>query len=169
MHLSRPDSTIFRGPISHHHRKRCATLSIASFLTSTVPDIVCEVTKVVADCFKADNPPPNPEIRPLRRCVASVLGALLALAIVCMYFIFIFYGTERLVKLSRALEDSPMCFIVFVLVVILVVSLLGLSIYWGRQHNDRAEYKLFISSTVLTIAFPGVMIVLLEYFNSVLN
>ena len=115
------------------------------------------IWRIFHDIFEPDNPPPDPEIPPLRRCCATISGAVFSLLLIFVVLAFIFRDEQRL----RTLTEAVGGYVGTCSIALAFIELL-LAIYWGRDHNDRSEYKLLVSSALLTIFFPVTLLVLLS-------
>ena len=112
------------------------------------------IWNIVTHSFNPDNPPPEPEISTLRRCCATIAGTVASLLL-----IFLFLGViqeQRRETVARAVDD----YVGVGSMVLAFIALLN-AIYWGIAHNDRAEYKLLVSSAIVTMFFPVVLLTVL--------
>lgn len=114
------------------------------------------IWETFSNSFKPDYPPPDPEIPLLRRCCATVSGAVASLLLIFLVLAVIFRDEQRLETITDALSGYVGTFAM----VLALISLL-LAIYWGIAHDDRAEYKLLVSSALVTMFFPLTLLILL--------
>ena len=112
------------------------------------------IWRIFHDIFEPDKPPPKIPI--LRRYFATVSGTAFSLFFLFVCFVFMFRDEQRWNTITGALGGyAGICISALVFIELL------LAIYWGTAHDDRSEYKLLVSSALLTIFFPLTLLILL--------
>ena len=90
--------------------------------------------------------PSRPEIKPARRRVLGVAGALCAFVAATLFFVM----TRDLTPTLDALVRNWLA--VILLLALICLWCVGFAVQWADSHKHNREYEVFISSMILTTA-----------------
>ena len=128
-------------------------------LTEGLGAVIRAAASILVDVFRPDDPPPRETIPINSRRRASITGAVLALITIYAYVTLSVYKSPEARRTAVEALGGP--WIALSIAGFLLLGLMYAAWSWGEHCDDRAKYKIILSSLWLVlVVFLFVLILL---------